>query len=158
MNELRVMTCTSLDEPRRALIRGAMTAPQWLGVERGVYQIELDFPSAVSVEIYLEEAVLLRQVDRLLQRVVDRNRQVFDTLVGSDDPDVLLDRAWFVLEPVRCVHYAEGEYELRFPGDQIVRYYFTSWDCELLRRYDELLKRVYVENEEAVETALEEEA
>lgn len=151
---------SGLDEARRTLVREAMRDPVWKGVERGVYEIRLDLPGAgpgpaPAVDVALEDAVLLRQVNRLLQRVVDENQEALRAVAGSPEPRRLLGAAWAALEPVRCVGYADGGYQVKLEEGQVVTYYVTEWDAALLRRHDELLDRVYAEHREAVDRAAE---
>lgn len=149
-----------LDEDRRALVREAMRDPVWKGVERGVYEIRLDLPGAgagagpaPTVDVPLEDAVLLRQVNRLLQRVVDENPEALRGVAGSAEPRRLLGAAWAALEPVRCAGYADGGYQVKLHQGGVVTYYVTEWDGALLARHDELLDRVYAEHREAVDRA-----
>jgi hypothetical protein len=149
---------SGLDEARRTLVREAMRDPQWQGVERGGYEIRLDLPgagSAEAVEVPLEDAVLLRQVHRLLQRVVDENQEALRATAGSAEPRRLLGAAWAALEPVRCVGYADGGYQVKLAQGRVVTYYVTEWDGTLLRRHDELLERVYAEHREAIDRVAE---
>jgi hypothetical protein len=148
---------SGLDEARRTLVREAMRDPLWKGVERGVYEIKLDLPVAgpglAAVDVLLEDAVLLRQVGRLLQRVVDENQEALRAVAGSAEPRRLLGAAWAALEPVRCVGYADGGYQVKLHEGRVVTYYVTEWDGALLRRHDALLGRVYAEHREAVDRA-----
>jgi hypothetical protein len=134
----------------KALIRKLMDPPRWGGVARGVYEVSLRLPGAAPVEISLEEAVAMRQVGRLLQRVVDNNLPSLERLVGPE-PEALLEKAWEALEPVRCAAYCDGEYRVSFPGGE-VGFFITTWDSALLQRYDALLDTIYQHNKEIVDT------
>lgn len=147
-----------LEEARLNLARSSMTKPVWTGVSRGIYEVTLELEGAAPVEIELIEAVLIRQIDRLLQRVVDQNRRVLAAVAGSDAPRTLLEQAWLALEPVRRSGFEDNEYEVELPGERQVSYSITEWDASMLRRYVDLLDRVCAENHDVVARALSVEA
>lgn len=146
------------DEARRNIIRRVMSEPVWAGVDRGVYVVELTTKTGASVEINLEEAVLIRQVDRLLQRVVDENRSAFVAVVGADAPRALVDKAWQLLEQAQSICYVDGRYQVMLDSTKVVSFYLTEWDGALLERYDRLLRKVYRANRHAIDSMLREEA
>jgi len=132
-----------IDETRQSIIRESMSEPMWTGVERGVYEVRLRCSQEVSVVVNLDEAVLLRQVGRLLQRIVDENRSAIEVASSSHEVGAHLDAAWRALEPVRACSYVDGSYQVQLTAPHVISYYLTEWDADLLRRYEALLVKLY---------------
>ena len=130
------MDSNTITAARAAIVGG----PRWQGVERGVYEIAL--VGGARVEIDLTDAVLMRQTDRLLQRVVDENYEALSAVACCAEPARLLALAFEAVTVARGVGYVDGSYRVHLRGGRVVEFYVTSWDCSLLRRYDELLGRV----------------
>jgi hypothetical protein len=97
---------------------------RWLGIERGVYVLTV---GSSEMELELQDAVLFRQLERLIARVSEEN--------GGVD-------GWEALAPARA-RLEDGRYEIESPEESPVAYELTEWDCTLLRRYRDLLSRVY---------------
>ncbi len=114
--------------------------PRWLGVERGTYALPL--AGGASLEIDLTDAVMMRQVGRMLARVVDENRASLEAVACCAEPTRLEALAFEALSVARSVHYADGSYRVTLRGGRTVSTYVTEWDGSLLRRYDALLERV----------------
>jgi hypothetical protein len=149
---------------RRTLVRDAMNGPLRSVGNRGAFEIELDLRGGAGegdgagprAAVSLEEVVVLRLVDRLLERIVDGNREAVRWLARSDEPRALLGAAWAALEPARCVGYLEGTYGVKLRTGRALAYAVSERDGSLLCRHDELLDRVYEENRWAFDRALSE--
>lgn len=102
----------------------------------------LPLVDGTTLPLDLDEAVLTRQVDRLLQRVVDENREALRAAALCDDRGRLLAVAWSAVAEARRRGWADGDYTVRLRGGHEVRFWVTEWDQTLLRRYEELLGRV----------------
>ena len=121
------------------------SGPESLGAGQG-FVVRLDLPGATDTHITLDEAVLLRQVQRVLLRVVDENRTVIRETAGSESPLDWLALAWEVAKRIRV----PGRW--RYPGG--LSGYVTDWEVGVMERYDAFLARLFAEQREAVELAL----
>ena len=143
-----------LDETRRRVLHEHLSSPRWQGEQRGVYHLGLCFAPTVALEVTHRERRLLRQVDALLRRIVDENGPALTVMARANGEGQLRHVAWRVLEPVRCVFFAEGDYRTNFPGGYVVTYRLSAWDAQLLAEYDQLLTRLYQVNPTAVDQLL----
>jgi len=114
--------------------------PEWQGVARGVYFVELD--GRGRAELGLADAVLIRSARRLLLRLAEDNRGALEGAVHQVADHALVDVVWVLLDVVRGCDYCDGTYRMTMPDGQQVTLWLTEWDAHVLERYDSLLERV----------------
>ena len=86
-----------LDETRRRVLHEHLSSPRWQGEQQGVYRLGLCFAPTVALEVNHRERRLLRQVEALLQRIVDENRPALTVMARANGGGQLRHVSWRVL-------------------------------------------------------------
>lgn len=88
-----------------------------------------------------KEEALIRQMDRLLLRIVCQN---YDAAIacgdGTNEPEVLLNVVWSWMAPVFFTNGFEGDYQIKLPQGE-AKFSITQWDSALVAQYKEMCKR-----------------
>ncbi len=116
----------------------------------GWYEVEIDDDQVIGFSIEPDDSVTLAAVDRLFREVLRLNRDAVDRIADPDDPEQLMAVGRQAFEPVRLESYQEGEYEVEVEGEDdeiLLTYNVTERQVDLLRRYHQLLFRVYREGD-----------
>ena len=142
---------TRREDERRDHLWNLLRAVPWRGHERGLYAIELPSGESIIVPLEVKDLVVIQQVRRLLDRIVEENAEAIELALSDDDEACPRAVAWYLLSPVRAVGYGEGEYEVTLPGGVVLSYEVTSWDAMLLQRLDLFLAKVATTNNAVVE-------
>jgi len=127
----------ALDEKTRSLARAVIDQPRF--IERGRYSLPVKGGEAIEVD--LRTALLFRQIERVLLRLVESNRSAIVALAGSDVESDLITFAWHVVDRIRAMSFVNGEPETMF-ADQIIVGFLNGWDTKILELFDEVLLRV----------------
>ncbi len=144
----------NITETHRDLIHRTLKATRGKGYHEGIYQLSVTPDAACTFKLGSKEMSLIRQLDRLLLRVVCQNYEAMLSMAESDDPELLLDMAWSVLAPARFAGGLEGEYQVRFPNGRQVGYGLSQWDETLIRQYNDLLLAIYQQNRDALDRVI----
>ena len=145
-------TVSMLDDERRDVVHEALQPLRWEGYEEGSYELRFFGDAAVLYDVGRREIATVRAINELLEQVVEWNAELVEELTESDDPDEHLELAWAAIHPIRAEGYDEGDYQVEMGDGQVLEYLATREDAEVLRRYDQLLLRIYTQNRRAVET------
>jgi len=120
----------------------------------GVYRLTISGGKSITVSLGAAQVSLIRQLHRLLWRVVHENWEHMLDLAGTDGREKLLALAWNALEPARFLGGSEGDYEVKLPGGPAVGYSLNEEDERLLKAYDRLLSRIYSQNSAILDSTL----
>lgn len=96
------------------------------------YVLKLRYPCYEPISITMDDAILLRQIRRLLQRIVDENRTVLMRETKSRKHQELIDLAWICAREGTVGQWRVGS----------VEGWFSEWDVALIKRYIEFLAKV----------------
>lgn len=89
-----------------------------------------------------KDAGIIRQIDRVMLRLICQNYEAMIKLAGGNDPEALIDATWSCFGPVRLLAWGEGEYQIKMPGDIEVKFSLNAYDEHIFREYASLVKRI----------------
>jgi len=141
----RIMT--NKEDTYRAILREALAPLRWRGYAVGSYAVEVCEGLILRIELGARDVSVLDQADDLLRRIVFANHDAMVAFTGGYDEEAHEGVGWFALTPVRNVGYGEGEYTGKLRSDVASELSIGRWDAMLLRRYDELLRRLAAQNQ-----------
>lgn len=144
-----------ITESHRNLVHRSLKNTRSTGYREGVYHLSIAPDAAFEAKLGTREMSLIRQLDRLLLRVVCQNYDAVLSMARTNDPEKLLEMAWSVLAPARFAGAMEGDYEVRFPNDRVVQYSLSQWDESILKQYTQLLKSIYEKNKPTLDQVLQ---
>lgn len=101
------------------------------------------------------DAILLRQVDMIFERLLDENQDKVMSIAQRSSTNALLRVLFRSLDIVRYAEYRHGRFIAMFPDGNSLELHIGRWDASLIERLDAFLAQTYSQNKEALDKALE---
>ena len=135
-----------IDDSARNAVFQCLQPLRAQGFSRGTASIRIDDTQSVRVTIESRDEVMLKLVDRILDKVIDDGSETLASAGFGSAHGALLAAAWRAMAAVRSSHYRHGRHQVDLEGGQILEFTIGRWDAALIEQCDEFLYRTYREN------------
>ena len=135
-----------IDDDARDAVFNALRPLRALDYPLGKSQVRLQGSLVADLRIERCDAMMLRLVDRILQRALEEHRKAFVAEATRATPEGLLQAGWRALAEVRSAGYRHGVYKVAVADGEVIEIQVGRWDAALIKQCDEFLLETYKNN------------